>query len=107
MKMLDRAICQDRGGALIFWCLFAFIGSGFEHSVAKMTLLTLALLHPAAGISWGGWIRNLGLVTVGNMIGGAVLVGMAYCHASAKQSKEPAASAVTELPRITVLGKET
>ena len=27
---------------LIFWCLFAFIGSGYEHSVANMTLLSLA-----------------------------------------------------------------
>jgi nitrite transporter NirC len=28
---------------LIFWCLFAFIGSGFEHSIANMTLLAIPL----------------------------------------------------------------
>ncbi|MGE5270986.1 MAG: formate/nitrite transporter family protein, partial [Thiohalocapsa sp.] len=28
----------------IFWCLFGFIGSGYEHSVANMTLLLVALL---------------------------------------------------------------
>jgi nitrite transporter NirC len=33
---------------VIFWCLLAFIASGFEHSVANMTLLGLALAgnHP-------------------------------------------------------------
>ena len=42
----------------IFWCLYAFIASGFEHSVANMTLLSIALLaeHPAtvslAGLGW-------------------------------------------------------
>ena len=42
----------------IFWCLYAFIASGFEHSVANMTLLLIALLaeHPAtvtlAGLGW-------------------------------------------------------
>ena len=27
----------------IFWCLYAFIASGFEHSVANMTLLSIVL----------------------------------------------------------------
>ncbi len=31
---------------LIFWCLFAFIGAGFEHSVANMTLLGIGLFLP-------------------------------------------------------------
>jgi nitrite transporter NirC len=31
---------------LIFWCLFAFIGAGFEHSVANMTLFSVALFIP-------------------------------------------------------------
>ena len=31
---------------LIFWCLFAFIALGFEHSVANMTLLPMALFLP-------------------------------------------------------------
>src|SRR2546426_455789 len=36
---------------VIFWCLLAFIASGFEHSVANMTLLGLSLVgnHPATG----------------------------------------------------------
>ena len=33
---------------IIFWCLFAFIAAGFEHSVANMTLFSVALFsdHP-------------------------------------------------------------
>src|SRR5262249_29714899 len=40
---------------VIFWCLYAFIASGFEHSVANMTLLLIALLapHPET-VSLGG-----------------------------------------------------
>src|SRR5690606_18379156 len=30
----------------IWWCLFAFIACGYEHSVANMTLLSLAMILP-------------------------------------------------------------
>jgi len=33
---------------VIFWCLYAFIASGFEHSVANMTLFGIALPCPAS-----------------------------------------------------------
>ncbi len=64
---------------VIFWCLFAFIASGFEHSVANMTLLGAALAgnHPEA-VTWGGYVHNLFWVTLGNLIGGGVFVGLAY-----------------------------
>lgn len=64
---------------LIFWCLFAFIGSGFEHSVANMTLLGMGLFLPhVETISWYGFARNLIPVTLGNIIGGGVFVGGLY-----------------------------
>jgi len=64
---------------VIFWCLLAFIASGFEHSVANMTLLGLALAgnHPES-VSLAGFAWNLGWVTLGNAIGGAIFVGGAY-----------------------------
>ena len=66
---------------LIFWCLFAFIGAGFEHSVANMTLLAVALLIPhTEAVSWAGFAANLVPVTIGNIIGGAVFVGAAYWY---------------------------
>lgn len=68
---------------LIFWCLFAFIASGFEHSVANMTLLTIALLgHHPATITLAGMGYNLFWVTIGNIIGGAVFVGLGYWAAN-------------------------
>jgi nitrite transporter NirC len=72
---------EDKTAALIliFWCLFAFIGAGFEHSVANMTLFAVALFIPhGASVSWAGFAANLVPVTVGNIIGGAVFVGAAY-----------------------------
>lgn len=61
---------------MIFWCLFAFITSGFEHSIANMTLLSIALFSEA--ISIGGYFYNILVVTLGNMIGGILLVAVPY-----------------------------
>lgn len=67
----------------IFWCLFAFIASGYEHSVANMTLLSLALIgnHPDS-VSIGGMAYNLLWVTLGNIVSGAVFMGAAYWFVS-------------------------
>ena len=74
----DAAKC-----VLIFWCLFAFIASGFEHSVANMTVFSIALLgdHPDS-ISLLGAAYNLLWVTLGNIGGGSLFMGMAYCLAT-------------------------
>lgn len=71
---------------MIFWCLFAFITSGFEHSIANMTLLTIGLLAPgAANVSIMGYAYNIGIVTVGNMIGGAIFLALPYYIISKKK----------------------
>ena len=76
---------------MIFWCLFAFIGAGFEHSVANMTLLALALLQPhAESLTWLGYVTNLVPVTLGNIVGGAVFVAGAYWLASPLKRLQPA-----------------
>jgi len=71
---------------LIWWCLFAFIAAGFEHSVANMTVFSLALLgnHPAS-VSFGGAFANLAMVTIGNIIGGAGFVALGYLGASSRK----------------------
>ncbi|MCM3633883.1 formate/nitrite transporter family protein [Paenibacillus camelliae] len=75
----------------IWWCLFAFIGSGYEHSVANMTLLSVAMFlpnHPEV-IDLAGWLHNMIPVTLGNMVGGILFVGMAYWRISpVKQVEE-------------------
>lgn len=64
---------------MIFWCLYAFVATGFEHSVANMTLLTLALLQPhTAAVTCAGMGYNLLWVSLGNAVGGALFVGGAY-----------------------------
>ena len=64
---------------MIFWCLFAFITTGFEHSIANMTLFTVALLQPAHdAVTIGGFAYNLALVTLGNIVGGAFFVALPY-----------------------------
>lgn len=68
---------------LIFWCLFAFIGSGFEHSIANQTLLAMALFLPHGEmVTWGGFLWNQIFVIAGNIIGGGFFVGALYWFAS-------------------------
>lgn len=64
----------------IFWCLFAFIASGYEHSVANMTLIAVPLMgaHDPAIVSWAGYVRNILTVTAGNIAGGGVIIGGIY-----------------------------
>ena len=71
----------------------AFVAAGFEHSVANMYFIPLGLLvkrderfvagladgPDLAALDWGGvLLGNLLPVTIGNVIGGAVLVGAMY-----------------------------
>lgn len=67
----------------IFWCLYAFIASGYEHSIANMTLLTIALLAPhPENVTWAGLGWNLLWVTLGNIVSGAGIMGLGYWAAS-------------------------
>ena len=81
---------SDSGKAIvIFWCLFAFISSGYEHSVANMTLLSIALLaEHSSSVSLLGIAHNLVWVTLGNIIGGVLFMGMGYCAASGRNSSK-------------------
>ncbi|MFN3565032.1 MAG: formate/nitrite transporter family protein [Burkholderiaceae bacterium] len=81
-------------GLVIFWCLFAFIACGFEHSVANMTLLLAALAgaHPAT-VTWAGFGHNMLWVTLGNLVGGGVFVGLSYAFVTRAAEATHAASA--------------
>ncbi|MCP3999447.1 MAG: formate/nitrite transporter family protein, partial [Gammaproteobacteria bacterium] len=63
---------------LIFWCLYAFISCGYEHSIANMTIFSCSLFtaHPET-VSIGGFAWNMAAVTAGNIIGG-MMIGAAY-----------------------------
>ena len=82
--------CKTESGKLImvFWCILAFFTTGFEHSVANMTLLTLSLMNNGGNpaISMGGYWFNLVTVTIGNMLGAVLLVALPY-HVASKEKQ--------------------
>jgi nitrite transporter NirC len=64
---------------LIFWPIMIFVAAGFEHCVANMFAFSLALLgsHPAT-ITVYGALHNLVFVTLGNIVGGGIMVACGY-----------------------------
>ena len=91
---------------LIFWCLFAFIGAGFEHSVANMTLLSIGLFlpHDPHLVSWAGFARNLVVVTAGNIVGGALCIGLPYWYVAQGQRRMLAVRPVPDEAAATAAG---
>ena len=84
----------------IFFPIMAFVAIGFEHSVANMYFIPTGILLmneagmtniPGVDPNILGWInflwRNLLPVTIGNIIGGAVFVGMSYWGAYLRPTK--------------------
>ncbi|WP_042356802.1 formate/nitrite transporter family protein [Bacillus rubiinfantis] len=74
------------GGAKMFAMMlfvFCFFISGYEHSIANMCSFAISLVldHPDT-ISLTGAIRNLIPVTLGNLVGGEVMMGMLYYYAN-------------------------
>ncbi len=68
---------EDIGGKIlaVWFPIMAFVGLGFEHSVANMFFIPNGMLH-GAGVSVGQFLlRNLLPVTLGNIVGGAFFVG--------------------------------
>jgi len=89
----------------ILFPITAFVTAGFEHSIANMYFIPKALLikSSATGVFWASinsspemyenltWsnfiVNNLIPVTIGNIIGGAVLVGFVYWFVYLKGNK--------------------
>ncbi len=77
----------------------AFVAAGFEHSIANMYFIPLGIIvanfgHVPAGfdassLTIGGMIHNLIPVTLGNIVGGSVLVGLVYYFVYHKARKVP------------------
>jgi nitrite transporter NirC len=95
--MAARAKSDTAKILLIWWCMFTFITSGFEHSIANMCGLMIGLLLPHLDtVAWAGYGYNLALATLGNVAGGALFVAGAYWLGS------PSARAQVRLPRTVV-----
>ena len=83
----------DKAVAVVF-PITAFVASGFEHSIANMYFIPLGLFikhekgvtgldtmasADLSNLTWAGFFyRNLLPVTVGNIAGGALMVGIVY-----------------------------
>ena len=75
----------------------AFVACGFEHCVANMFFLPMGILLSSVGIvpagvdpsilTWSGALWNWSATVPGNIVGGALFVGMAYWVAYHKKSK--------------------
>jgi formate transporter len=94
MSLSARSL-TDKVLAVVF-PVTAFVAAGFEHSIANMYFIPAALFVKAwaptsfwstAGveaadyptITWGEFlVGNLLPVTIGNIVGGALLVGLVY-----------------------------
>jgi formate/nitrite transporter len=62
----------------IVFPISAFVALGFEHSIANMYLIPVAIVHGVPGVGLGGLLANLVPVTAGNVVGGGGLVALAY-----------------------------
>jgi formate/nitrite transporter len=84
----------------IFFPIMAFVAIGFEHSVANMYFIPTGIfLRAWAGIPapegmnpdilhWGSFVvKNLVPVTIGNIVGGGIFVGMSYWGAYLRPAK--------------------
>jgi formate transporter len=85
ISMAGRTVV-DKAIAIVF-PVSAFVACGFEHCIANMYLIPLGILlkdtfpgvspHLAA-LDWPGLARNLLPATLGNLLGGAGMVGLVY-----------------------------
>jgi formate/nitrite transporter len=92
---------MDKIAAIIF-PITGFVAAGFEHSVANMYFIPLGLFIKdfdapftaatkldLSGLTWGTFlVNNLLPVTIGNIIGGAVLVAAVYWLVFLRQAKQ-------------------
>jgi formate/nitrite transporter len=75
LAMAGRTVA-DKILAILF-PVTAFVAAGFEHSVANMYFIPLGMFL-GADISLADMLRNLVPVTLGNLLGGAGMVGLVY-----------------------------
>ena len=72
--------------AVIILPISAFVGVGFEHSVANMYVLPIAMLGGFVELNLSGLFWNLVFVTAGNIVGGVVMVALPYWYVFIRKS---------------------
>lgn len=67
--------------------VFAFVALGYEHCVANMFFLPLGMMQGAEIDMSELFVNNLLPATIGNIIGGAVFVGLAHYYLHRERTK--------------------
>jgi formate/nitrite transporter len=111
LAVMMAIAAKDIAGKIlaIFFPIMAFVASGFEHSIANMYFIPAGIFaksFPGAveasgktaeqlvGLNWGTmWTNNIIAVTAGNVVGGAVFVGVVYFIAHLRNNTSAAATA--------------
>jgi nitrite transporter NirC len=84
--------------AVLWWALLAFIGSGFEHSIANMTLFSLGVFEHTA--TWSMLFRNLAWTIPGNIVGGGVIIGAGYAWLGTVRERAALGAEVTAMSTL-------
>ncbi|WP_084078796.1 formate/nitrite transporter family protein [Demequina sp. NBRC 110057] len=81
---------------VIFWGVFGFIASGFEHVVANMTIFGLGVLGGSTvDVTWADFGTNMLWAGLGNLVGGMVVMGLGYHFiAGRRKADAPVAEAI-------------
>lgn len=81
--------CQEEVAKILVLILviFIFVYLGFEHSIANMGTFTMAMLA-GGSLTLGSALHNLLYSTVGNVIGGALLVGLPFTYLNPRERDE-------------------
>jgi formate transporter len=87
MALAGRSV-TDKVVAIVF-PITAFVAAGFEHSIANMYLMPLAMLL-GAPIGAFDVLHNLVPVVAGNLVGGSVLVALVYHVIYVRPARRPA-----------------
>jgi formate transporter len=98
LAMAGRTVI-DKAVAIVF-PVAAFVACGFEHCIANMYFIPLGILlrgefpgsspHLAA-LDWSGFLHNLVPTTLGNLLGGAGMVGLVFWVIYRRGAQKPAA----------------
>ena len=104
LAVMMAVSAQDIAGKVlgIFFPIMAFVAAGFEHCIANMYFIPAGIFaknfpgaveksgvsaEALANLNWTTmWTQNLGVVTLGNLVGGAVFTGAVYWWLYVKKS---------------------
>jgi len=73
---------------IIILVVFIFLYLGFEHSIANMGTFSISLLGKSQ-ITFSEALYNLAFSTLGNIVGGAVFVGVLFAYINPREDAKP------------------